>query len=442
MISMPWAVLLCKFNDDDHEPYERLRYEEIFTSVGSGKNNLLDYFRDMSHGQLSLTGSQVFGWYTLNSSRADYTGSGLDWMGRMVLIGKARQAAFNAGVDLLPFFGVVVCLNVETDSFMVNDTSLYRWQPGVVCDDDGANRFTSSLTTDWLSFLMAWAYGLAPSRAEGSTADFMDPWDIMGGSPYRAPHPNYTALDSSGQPVFRIGPGLNAANMWSRNWLDETRVWDAGNSGAVNTVVQLRPLHRPELPGFLAIRFQDYFVEFRTKERWDAGIPAPTVLVHRFEDGHSYLVPDSNGHYSFGPGSYLGTPDNASLFGSKTGLEVTAIDPLQQLATIRLINAPANVPQYFPEDRPFRNPGVAWAQPRDLSDALVVLDRRAITVSRRSPSFRLLESIALYESSSAIRTVSIRDAIRRETLAAIGNLSQELLTQQKFKVPAPGDERR
>jgi M6 family metalloprotease-like protein len=71
----PWAILLVKFSDDDSEPYVRKRYEEIFTSAGSGKWNMVDYFRDMSHGKLDLKGSKVFGWYTLDKKQSDYTGS-------------------------------------------------------------------------------------------------------------------------------------------------------------------------------------------------------------------------------------------------------------------------------------------------------------------------------------------------------------------------------
>jgi len=48
----PWAILLCKFKDDQSEPYTKQRYEELFTSSGSGKLNMVDYFREISHGML------------------------------------------------------------------------------------------------------------------------------------------------------------------------------------------------------------------------------------------------------------------------------------------------------------------------------------------------------------------------------------------------------
>ena len=86
MIQTPWAVLLVKFKDDASEPYSRQRFEELFTSSGEGKLNMVDFFRDMSHGVLDLSGSQVFGWLTLDKNSSEYTGSGANQPGRDDLI--------------------------------------------------------------------------------------------------------------------------------------------------------------------------------------------------------------------------------------------------------------------------------------------------------------------------------------------------------------------
>jgi hypothetical protein len=69
----PWAILLTKFNDNNDEPFPRLRYEEIFMPTGVGTWNMVGYFHNMSYGNLDLSGSQVFGWYTLDKATADYT---------------------------------------------------------------------------------------------------------------------------------------------------------------------------------------------------------------------------------------------------------------------------------------------------------------------------------------------------------------------------------
>src|SRR5215216_7695238 len=82
MRQTPWAILLCKFKDNvTAEPFTQQRFEELFTSSGAGKFNMLDFFQDMSHGLLDLSGSQVFGWFTLNKNSSEYTGSGANLQG-------------------------------------------------------------------------------------------------------------------------------------------------------------------------------------------------------------------------------------------------------------------------------------------------------------------------------------------------------------------------
>jgi hypothetical protein len=140
---------------------------------------------------------------------------------------------------------------------------------------------------------MLHGYGVNHARIDGSTADYQDPFDVM--SVFNA----FMARD----PTFtQIGPGLNAAIMDSKGWLDADRVWTY--SGEDNAVT-LRPHHRRDLDGFLVARVGPFYVEFRMNEGWDAGIrndfaaPSPVVLVHRFDpDGHSYLMPATNGTHA------------------------------------------------------------------------------------------------------------------------------------------------
>jgi hypothetical protein len=173
-VKTPWAILLCKFKDDSSEPYSRHRYEELFTSAGAGKLNLVDFFRDMSHGKLDLSGSQVFGWLTLDKDRSEYVGSGANQQGRQDLISWARKAAVDDEVDLTPFFSVVVSTNVPVDLF----GGKWLGGSGVVCDDDRGKNGMSNLSPSLIGQEMGHVYGLDHSRADGSTADYMDQWDV------------------------------------------------------------------------------------------------------------------------------------------------------------------------------------------------------------------------------------------------------------------------
>src|SRR5882724_11034338 len=107
MAASQWAVILCKFSDDNSPTQPLTKYQRLFTGVGNGSFNMVDFFRDMSHGQLDLSGSQVFGWFTTSVKKSDY-GASVDRNG---LVADCRTAATNAGVNLASFNGVVVSMN-------------------------------------------------------------------------------------------------------------------------------------------------------------------------------------------------------------------------------------------------------------------------------------------------------------------------------------------
>jgi len=314
----PWVVILCKFNNGDDEPFPKHYYEDLFTADDTGSPwNMIRYFNDCSHGTLDLTGTQVFGWYNLDKSVDDYNalGSGA----RDALIGWARDAAVAHGVDLNPFFRTAVCTN--------------RWQ------DIGAAPSLSGLVAQGpltpfpcgLGHEMGHCYGLMHSRVDGSDVDYMDPWDIMSAfNDYSTPDPEFKL----------IGPVLNAWNMRSRGWLDESRVWKGSGNGFDETIT-LRPLVRRDLPGLLAAELPGgYLIEFRAPDGWDAGIPRAAVLVHRFEGGHSYLMAGNSGSHDLIAGDSFGDDDPGGLppitFSEFDRLDVVSIDPAGQTATIRL----------------------------------------------------------------------------------------------------------
>jgi hypothetical protein len=72
--SQKFAVLLCKFKDDDAqaELNPRSFYEDLFRRGTGGIN---DYWLAASHGKINLEGTEIFGWKTLDQSRAEYMAS-------------------------------------------------------------------------------------------------------------------------------------------------------------------------------------------------------------------------------------------------------------------------------------------------------------------------------------------------------------------------------
>ncbi len=354
----PWAVLLCKVKSDATGRFDpkseppnapgvlpfRTVCENFFTKTNAGFN-AVRFFSDMSHGNLDLSGSQVLGWYTLDVNITGYTAVGdpiLDkTQGEVVAL--ARQAAIDAGVSLNPFVAVVVIMNLATGwaQGTLGWTAVdWRRIDGRNFDGTLLPRATGGGNgTEVLGQEMGHGYGLGHSRRDGSTDDYQDRWDAMStmGDTFRTSDPDYCARC----------PGLNAWNMRSRGWLDESRVWH-GNGQTFSEIVKLRPLHRRDLPGWLVAELPSdggkspYLVELRTpyldnfpqKEGWDAGMPQSTVLVHRYltaeQDNdkwpHSYLMCGTQGQFNliagdrFAPNGPFGGPqlfvididDNAS----------------------------------------------------------------------------------------------------------------------------------
>ncbi|MFG2738766.1 hypothetical protein ACGFY0_01675 [Streptomyces chartreusis] len=329
-----WAVVLIQFSDATTPPsYPRERFKELFTGAGVGKFNMVDNFWEMSHGKLDLSVSRVFGWYPIPQKTSDYTGSGANPAGRQDLITWARKAASNAGEDLSPYADrVFVITHPPTDLF--GGVGL-----GGVSGDGRDDRGMSSLSPALVGQEMGHVYALDHSRAGG--IEYRDGWDVMSnrGFYYMAPHPVYTELDGDGQPIWRMGPGLNAANMQGRSWLDTSRVWQAGATES-DKVVDLRPLHSRGLAGYLCARVGPYFFEFRVKEGWDAEIPQPCVLVHEFNGNQSDLLLATNGHQDLRTGDEFLRGNPASATGTLVRVKVLSIDASSRTARLSVTRRP------------------------------------------------------------------------------------------------------
>jgi hypothetical protein len=420
MINTPWAILLCKFSDSDAEPYPRQRFEEIFTTAGSGKFNMTDFFRDMSHGKVDLSGSRIFpsaekGWYKLTQKSTDYLGAKTKPDGRATLLDWARQAASDNGDTLNGFFNIVVVTNVPAD--------LYGGTDGAACDD-GRNRNNgmSSLSPSLLGQEMGHGYGLNHSRLDGSGDDYKDPWDVMStASAYMAPHPFYTERDVRANPIFRIGPGLNAANMSYMGWLDTTRVWTADTGRSLSSV-QLRPLHRRDLPGYLCARYGELFIEFRMNDGWDSAIGGPVVLIHDLFDGYSYLYTDDSGTTGLEAGDSYSNGDTTSeppvLHGSGLKITVTSIDATNQTANIQI--------QSWKSAERFAGPSIPFGGVDAGGGGWVFTGSGLVRVPPRSPLVSVLDQLALIVQSHELPGAA-RDIVQRQAYEELRSLSASRL---------------
>jgi hypothetical protein len=105
---MPFAVVLCRFNDVPEPDIPRSRFLDFVARSGTG--GLLDYWGDISYGLIDLTGSQVFGWYTMKYS---FVRDGTK--GRHAWIDEAIRLAAENRVNLRRFHAVIAVVNGGVD---------------------------------------------------------------------------------------------------------------------------------------------------------------------------------------------------------------------------------------------------------------------------------------------------------------------------------------
>jgi hypothetical protein len=408
----PWAVLCCRFADDT-DPLPPLgHYQQLFTGTGRGTLNMVDFFSDVSHGQLDLSGSQVFGWFAIPKNKADYVGNAPAPAGKLNrndLVNLCHQTAADDGVDFSKFAGYVISMHGSVDLFG------YVGGMAAFCD-------SNSLQPSLLGQEMGHGYGLDHSRRDGSTADYQDPWDVMStAGPFEAPNADYQW----------VGPGLNAANMRGRGWLDESRVWKS-SSLAYDATIQLRPVHRRDLAGFLAAELGGFLVEFRVKERWDAAIPQACVLVHSLSDNHSYVVQGTSGNYDLAAGDSFQQGFESFPYAVYARLDVVSIDETARTATVRLVFRPAQpLPHFEIVGRIFGGVAVDGG-------GFIIVGGRVIPVPPRGPAMEILKQLETYISVREAEDLSAQMAVQRAALTGIARQAVgELRALQPLRTPAP-----
>ncbi len=286
----PWAVLLCKFSDDQRSfvTVNRADVDAMFTATNV--ENVVTFWQDVSNGELDLSGSQTFGWLTLSQKQADYLASGTISEGRRALVDWAKAAAGAAGINLDPFYGVAVFMSTRTD--------LWGSDNVVVCDID----------SNLAQILQEYGHGfkLKHSRAVANPVDYTNPFCIMSGLNFGDTDPTFS--DRFGA----SGPRLCSPYVDAAGWLAPNRSIRLAADGTrpALTTLRLAPLDglgqpHPQVAIFdLNVPYEaTYYVEFRA-DGWDRGLAQNQVVIHqRRPDGYAYFagnIPTSIGFVNGG----------------------------------------------------------------------------------------------------------------------------------------------
>jgi hypothetical protein len=284
--SQKLAVLLCKFRDSVNvESQSEDFFKDLFISRGSGGLN--DYWSDASLGSINLDGTEVFNWRTIDQNRDDYISDRPDRASKI-------QGAVDAhGVDRSNYAGIVALFNVD---------------PG---DSGAAGGVLGGPNNDNVTFLAhetGHLFGLSHSYDQSTRKT--NTWSAPG--EYWDRHDIMSAMNVHSHIHARFGqrgPLLCTANLDYMEWLPSSRVWREPITSSFSECIDLVPLGHPEIPGYLAAKIAGYHIEFRTRDRWDAGIPRATVLIHSMFGGNAVVMASDKANWvndwqagqSFGP---------------------------------------------------------------------------------------------------------------------------------------------
>jgi hypothetical protein len=330
--SQKFAVLLCRLSDtqgsDVHEPDF---YKEMF--VNHGTEGLNDYWVDASLGNIDLDGSEIFGWKTLDQDRADYVKTHTSR-------GDKIQGAIDAfSIDTTKYAGVVAIFSEDLGDAAASGK-------GVLAGPGDVNiTFMAHETAHVMGVEHSFDQSDRKLVDWSAPGEYYDRYDIMSAM-------NVDSYDSDH--FGASGPLLNAANLDRMNWLPESRVWTSQTSNSSRTdSFDLVSLSFPEIPGFLAARVGSVYLEFRTQDRWDAGVAYNAVLLHELTGENSIvLASDLSNHVNhWQPGQVYGPDDLDFNINGGTRIMIDSFDlagnkariTVQQRATRPYVAGPGSV---------------------------------------------------------------------------------------------------
>src|SRR3954447_18786320 len=109
VMANPCAFILVRFADDASEPITVDEARTLFTAQGRGRMYMVDYFDEICHGRVDMSGNAVFGWHQLGVTQAQYRNGRT--ANRTMLIDEARGAARAAGDPIDSYVATIVVTN-------------------------------------------------------------------------------------------------------------------------------------------------------------------------------------------------------------------------------------------------------------------------------------------------------------------------------------------
>jgi M6 family metalloprotease-like protein len=287
--SRPFAVILCRFSDSPQvTPATKAHYERYVP--GNTFPSVSDYWREVSAGQLDLTGSAVYGWYDLPQPRSYYVSAG----GSPHLAHLAQDCASvaDADVDFPAFAGVAFQFN--------KDLGCCSIAADITLDRDGQQKgYLAVWMADWATggvgsyaHEIGHTFGLQhTSGPYGATYDSQ--WDVMSWSAWwgvadvgMGAHTLAIQKDRLG--LIPASRKVQVIGTDERTLLVERSALPGANANPLLVTVPI--------PGGTTSGQHYYTIEARRRVGYDAGLVGDGVVIHRSGDNSATRVVDVDGN--------------------------------------------------------------------------------------------------------------------------------------------------
>ena len=318
----PWVTVLCRFADEAGvTPHPVSWFQTLM--LGSTAAPSLDHFwREVSFGQVQLTGSQVVGWYTLPQPRSYYVYGTPEALDHQRAVNDCTAVA-DPDVYFPSFVGINLAFN--------DDLDCCAWGGSWTLNRDGQSRtYRVTWLPPWgyenqgpVAHEMGHGFGL-PHSSGPYSATYDSAWDVMSGI-----WDNCPPYDS----VYGcVGTHTIAYHKDLLGWIPADRRYVAADG--TSQTITLEPLGVAASANYMIAKIpigssttQFYTVEVRRFLGYDSTLRAEAVIIHRVDttraDRDAQVVdPDANGDPDDAGARWL---PGETFLDSANGISVTVV---------------------------------------------------------------------------------------------------------------------
>jgi hypothetical protein len=318
----PWVTILCRFADEAGVTPHPVSWFETLMLGSAAAPSLDHYWREVSYGQVQLTGSDVVGWYTLPQPRSYYVYGTPEALDHQRAVNDCTAVA-DADVYFPSFVGINLAFNDNLDCC--------AWGGSWTLTRDGQTR---SYRVTWLppwgyenqgpvAHEMGHGFGL-PHSSGPYSATYDSAWDVMSGLWDNCPP--YDA-------VYRcVGTHTIAYHKDLLGWIPAARRYVAADG--TSQTITLEPLGVAATANYMIAKIpigssttQFYTVEVRRFLGYDSTLRAEAVIIHRVDTTRSdrdaqVVDPDGNGDPDDAGARWL---PGETFLDSVNGISVTVV---------------------------------------------------------------------------------------------------------------------